>query len=298
MHLSVVDFHHAGDAPEILSAVDGWGYRRYWLGEHHSKWQCPNPLLLGALLAATSRGIRLGSGGICLDYHSPYRVAEDARLIEYMLPGCFDLGVTRGLPLDAPRLAALLNRKEIDREELPDHLERLTELHGLVTGRLAEEHPLKEAPLSFEPGPPMWVLGASSQTARWAARHGTGFCVSLHHMPDRAKVRALLDEYRRDFLPSPEFEQPALIVLASVLAEAAEPSPERLNAQTALAARVTPTLSGSMETCAHGLDELAKSTGVDEIMILDLPGHRKDERLDVYQTLARLIGLPPRSAED
>jgi alkanesulfonate monooxygenase SsuD/methylene tetrahydromethanopterin reductase-like flavin-dependent oxidoreductase (luciferase family) len=273
------------------------GYRRYWLGEHHSKWQCPNPLLLGALLAATSQGIRLGSGGICLDYHSLFRVAEDARLIEFMLPGSFDLGVTRGLPLDPRRLAALLGRKDVDPEELPDHLERLSELHGLVTGRLAKDHPLAEGPLSFEAGPPMWVLGASLATASWAARNGTGFCVSLHHLPDRAKIRALLDEYRRAFVPSPEFEQPALIVLASVLADALDPSPERLGSEAAVAARVQPTFSGSPEACAQGLEELAKSLEVEEIMLLDLPGNRKDERLQLYRSLAQLIGLPARNTE-
>ncbi|HEV7667507.1 MAG TPA: LLM class flavin-dependent oxidoreductase [Thermoanaerobaculia bacterium] len=297
MHLSVVDFHHAGYAPEILAAVDGLGYRRYWLGEHHSKWQCPNPLLLGALLATTSQGIRLGSGGICLDYHSPLRVAEDARLIEFMLPGYFDLGVTRGLRLEPRRLAALLGRKDVDPEELPEYLERLSELHGLVTGRMAKNHPLAEDPLPFQAGPPMWVLGASLTTASWAARNGTGFCVSLHHLHDRAKIRALLDEYRRAFLPNPEFEQPALIVLASVLADAVDSSPERLDADAAVRSSVHPTFSGSPEACAQGLEELTRELDVEEIMLLDLPGHRTDERLHLYRSLARLIGLPARNAE-
>src|ERR1700704_1405344 len=97
-----------------MTAADQSGYRRFWLGEHHSPWQCPNPLLLGALLAATSEGIRIGSGGGGLDYRSPYQVAEDARLIELMVPGRFDFGVTRGLPL-APELRdAMLDGRTAD----------------------------------------------------------------------------------------------------------------------------------------------------------------------------------------
>src|SRR6202000_1063908 len=95
----ILDFGYPGAAVGLMAEADRLGYHRYWLGEHHSRWQCANPLLLGALLAATTGGIRLGSGGVCLNYHSAYRIAEDARLIEFMLPGRFDLGVTRGLAL-------------------------------------------------------------------------------------------------------------------------------------------------------------------------------------------------------
>src|SRR5258708_40253129 len=109
MDLSILDFGHVGEAVALMAAADQSGYRRYWLGEHHSDHQCPNPLLLGALLAATSEGIRVGSGGVCLDYRNPYQVAEDARLLEFMVPKRFDLGVTRGLKLTPGLPQAMLD---------------------------------------------------------------------------------------------------------------------------------------------------------------------------------------------
>jgi alkanesulfonate monooxygenase SsuD/methylene tetrahydromethanopterin reductase-like flavin-dependent oxidoreductase (luciferase family) len=62
----------------------------------------PNPLLLGALLAGTTNRIRIGSGGVSLTYRNALQVAEDARLIEFMMPGRFDLGITRGLLGEGP----------------------------------------------------------------------------------------------------------------------------------------------------------------------------------------------------
>ena len=202
MHLSILDFGPAGDAVDLMGAADESGYRRYWLGEHHSDTQCANPLLLGALLAATSEGIRVGSGGVCLDYRSPWQVAEDARLIELMVPERFDLGVTRGLRLPPELREAILDGRPA--ETLRNHTEKLADLHGFVTGRLPAGHPLAGR-LFLEPGPPMWVLGTGDETARWAGAHGTGFCFSLHHAPADRDGPAVLAEYRRSFVPSPSF---------------------------------------------------------------------------------------------
>src|SRR5687768_11547045 len=64
VELSVLDFDTPGTVVDLVSVLDGLGYCRYWLGEHHSHFQCANPLLLGALLAGTTEGIRVGSGGV------------------------------------------------------------------------------------------------------------------------------------------------------------------------------------------------------------------------------------------
>jgi len=281
-----------------MTEADSLGYHRYWLGEHHSKWQCPNPLLLGALLAATSIGIRLGTGGVGLRYHSPYRVAEDARLIEFMLPGRFDLGVTKGLPLDPGRLKALLN----GRPDNTNHLERLTELHSLLTGRLAPDHPLYGRTLPLESGPPLWVLGGSLDSARWAARNGTGFCISMHHLLDAATAPVLVEEYQRCFIASPEFSDPAAIVAVSMLCASSDHEAqilrERFSEESAGATFVNPTISGSTENCVGRLDCVARSCRVEEMMILDLyPAHMKDERLGMYQELARQISLASRVSD-
>jgi luciferase family oxidoreductase group 1 len=286
--LSILHFGHVGAVVDFMNEADELGYARLWLGEHHSHWQCTNPLLLGALLAATSGGIRIGSGGICLDYQSPLRIAEDARLIEYMLPGRFDLGVTRGLKLPPETRDAMLDGRPP--EALRPYDEKLAELHELVTGRLSPEHPLAGQQF-LETGPPMWVLGTSARSARWAARHGTGYCFSLHHAPEQ-DAAAIMDEYRRHFVPSPEFEEPEAIVVVSIVC-----APTRAEAQTQLheSGFIKVTIIGSPLDCVAGLAATADRCGVDEVMVLDLlPGHGA-ELSEKYRSLAQIAGLAPRA---
>ncbi|HSS48089.1 MAG TPA: LLM class flavin-dependent oxidoreductase [Thermoanaerobaculia bacterium] len=289
MDLSILHFGHVGAVVDFMNEADDLGYARLWLGEHHSHWQCTNPLLLGALLAATSGGIRLGSGGVCIDYQSPLRIAEDARLIEYMLPGRFDLGVTRGMTLAPEMRDAMLDGRPL--ETLRPFDEKLAELHGLVTGRLSPSHPLAGQKF-LEAGPPMWVLGTSARTARWAARHGTGYCFSLHHAPEQ-DAAAIMDEYRRHFVPSPEFEEPEAIVVASIVCA---PTRAEALAQQHESGFVRVTVTGSPRDCVAGLAAIAGDCGVDEVMVLDLlPGHGA-ELSEKYRSLARLAGLTPRAA--
>jgi luciferase family oxidoreductase group 1 len=285
MRLSILDFGDIRAAADLLAEADRLGYERYWLGEHHTRWQCANPMLLGALLAAIGGGIRVGSGGVCLDYHSPYRVAEDARLIELVLPGRFDLGVTRGLTLRPELSAALLDGCVVDRRD--QHPARLAELHGFLTGRLPAGHPLYGQDLHLEAGPPMWVLGVSEDAARWAGRHGTGFCFSLHHAPGGRDGRVVVDEYRRAFVSSPEFAEPAAIVMVSLLWEA-EPPAERRSTNILIV--------GSAGEAAAGLAATARHCDVEEIMTLVLGVPDREGLIARYRALAGEVGMARRAA--
>ncbi|MFY9823190.1 MAG: LLM class flavin-dependent oxidoreductase [Thermoanaerobaculia bacterium] len=286
MDLSILDFGHAAEAVSLMTEADQSGYRRYWLGEHHSEIQCANPLLLGALLAAASDGIRIGSGGVCLDYRSPYQVAEDARLIEFMLPERFDLGVTRGLRLDPELREAMLDGRPADTAR--NHYEKLADLHGFLTGRLPAGHPLAQK-LFLDPGPPMWVLGTGAESARWAGGHGTGFCFSLHHAPD-GDGPAVLGEYRRAFVPSPEFPEPAAVVVVSIASGPA------IGEAPANAGGMRPVLMGPIAQCAAKLPEIARRFAVDEIMVL-LRSYG-ERSFETCRALATEAGLTPRRADD
>lgn len=286
MNLSILDFGHVGEVVALVSEADRCGYHRLWLGEHHSNHQCANPLLLGALLAASSEGIRIGSGGVCLDYRSPYQVAEDARLIEFLLPERFDFGVTRGLKLTPELREAILDGRPAD--TVRNHHEKLADLHGFLTGRLADGHPLA-ATLLLEPGPPMWVLGTGEEAARWAGAHGTGFCFSLHHAPADRDGPAVLAEYRRAFVPSPEFPEPAAIVVVSIasgpaIGQAPVYGPEVVRA----------VLEGPIAECAAKLPEIAGRFAVDEIMVLFRSYGESPH--ETCRALAEHAGLTPRKA--
>jgi luciferase family oxidoreductase group 1 len=305
VELSVLDFDTPGTVVDFVSVLDGLGYRRYWLGEHHSHFQCANPVLLGALLAGATEGIRVGSGGVCLTYHSPYKVAEDARLIEFMLPDRFDLGVTRGLDLDEAVASAML-----DGQPRRDYQEKFADLHGFVTGRLPADHPLHGRKPYLEDAPPIWMLGLGSGSARLAARFGTGLCFSLHHAPVEIDGVALIDEYRRNFEPSPEFPEPAVIIAISCICADTEAKAREYQEDYGrfvdgyapeLREKVfkTPMIVGSPEQCRKAFTDICERYGTNEIMIADLLGnHRYAERLEMFRLLASECGLAPRFEQE
>src|SRR5712671_3113739 len=80
---------------ELARHVEQLGYKRYWVAEHHSiqGLVCSaTPILIGHIAAATKK-IRVGSGGVMLPNHAPLVVAEQFGTLESMYPGRIDLGL-------------------------------------------------------------------------------------------------------------------------------------------------------------------------------------------------------------
>src|ERR1700734_197792 len=82
---------------DLAQQVEQWGYRRYWLAEHHSiaGLACSaTSVLIGHVAGSTTR-IRVGSGGVMLPNHAPLVIAEQFGTLEAMYPGRIDLGLGR-----------------------------------------------------------------------------------------------------------------------------------------------------------------------------------------------------------
>src|SRR6266851_6510333 len=80
---------------ELAQHVEGLGYTRFWMAEHHSieGLACSaTPVLIGHVAAATNT-IRVGSGGVMLPNHAPLVVAEQFGTLEALYPGRIDLGL-------------------------------------------------------------------------------------------------------------------------------------------------------------------------------------------------------------
>ena len=296
MRLSILDFQTPAGAIELARVADALGFHRYWLGEHHSQYQCANPLLLATVLAGLTERIRVGTGGVCLTYNNPYRVAEDARLASYLFPDRFDLGVARGLPYEPALWEALAGRDSEAPAEPFDGA--ATALHQYVTGRLPSGHPLAGTPLYLEPGPPVWILGGSPASARLAGGLGAGFCVSLHHQPRVEAASAALAEYAASFSPSPEFPRPAAMVVVSGVcgesAAAAAALAEGIRAapgEGGPAGGGSPFFGGGPAECAAQLAGLAARLEVEEVMVLDLIAGQWEARVRMYELLAGALGL-------
>src|SRR5262245_7782242 len=188
---------------DLARHVDGLGYVRYWLAEHHSlsSVASPQPDIMIGQIAAATRHLRVGSGGVMLPNHAPLVVAERFKMLEALFPGRIDLGLGRAPGTDQVTSYALRQRL-LDRGN-DEFLERLTELMLWETRNFPEGHPFNNvfAMPSDAPLPPIFLLGSSDYSADLAAQIGMGFSFA-HHFATYDAVDAMLS-YRKRFTPSP-----------------------------------------------------------------------------------------------
>ena len=113
---------------DLARHADALGFTRYWLAEHHNlaSVASPAPDLMIGQIAAVTKNIRVGSGGVMLPNHAPLVVAERFKMLEALFPGRIDLGLGRAPGTDGATAYAL--RSRLDRREGDDFLERLHEL--------------------------------------------------------------------------------------------------------------------------------------------------------------------------
>src|SRR5215467_16150868 len=74
---------------DLARHAEQWGFRRYWLAEHHNMTGIASAATVVVIghVAAGTRTIRVGSGGIMLPNHAPLVVAEQFGTLESLFPG-------------------------------------------------------------------------------------------------------------------------------------------------------------------------------------------------------------------
>jgi luciferase family oxidoreductase group 1 len=216
----------AGDALrstlDLARHADSLGLRRYWLAEHHNAGSlaCSAPEILIGQVAAVTRSIRVGSGGIMLPNHTPLKVAETFRVLHALFPGRVDLGLGRAPGTD-PRTAAALrrSRQALLVDDFPQQLDELMRfLADDGPPRTAFGGTIRAIPIGV-PSPEIWMLGSSEAGgALLAAQRGLGFAFA-HHINPEDSIR-VLRLYREAFVPLPHRREPwAILALAIVCAE-------------------------------------------------------------------------------
>src|SRR6478672_13073605 len=107
---------------DLAKHVEQWGYKRYWLAEHHNIEgiaSTATSVLIGFIAGGTST-IRVGSGGIMLPNHSPLVIAEQFGTLESLYPGRIELGLGRAPGTDPPATRALRRTLGGDVDSFPD----------------------------------------------------------------------------------------------------------------------------------------------------------------------------------
>jgi luciferase family oxidoreductase group 1 len=171
-------------------------------------------VLVGHLAAAT-RTIRVGSGGIMLPNHAPLVVAEAFGTLEAIYPGRIDLGLGRAPGTDQVTMRALRRNRTETEEDFPREVAELQQLLG---------EPLPGQRVTASPGAhshvPIWLLGSSLFSAQLAAQRGLPYAFAAHFAP-RQLLQAL-EVYRSTFVPSATLAKPRVVVGLPLVAAATD----------------------------------------------------------------------------
>jgi luciferase family oxidoreductase group 1 len=211
LRLSVLDQSVAGvgrgqdvsirDTVALAEHCERLGYSRFWLSEHHSLPTIVGtaPEILMAAIAARTTRIRIGSAGVMLPHYSPFKVAEQFRVLDALAPGRIDLGVGRA-PGSDHRTAMLLNPDPRAADQFP---QQVRELHAWVSGApMPEGHPGRgiQALPRADTAPQLWMLGSSGYGAQLAAHYGMPYAFA-HFITDGEGCAEALQLYRHLFQP-------------------------------------------------------------------------------------------------
>ena len=212
MKLSILDLAHIPQGTDVGTALrntldyarlaDALGYQRFWLAEHHNMpgiASAATSVLIGQVAAVTKR-IRVGAGGIMLPNHSPLVIAEQFGTLESLFPGRIDLGLGRAPGTDGMTWRAL-RRDPSAAERFPDDVIELQTLLGpLEPGQRLRAIPGAGTQV------PLWILGSSLFGAQLAAHLGLPYAFASHFAP--AALDDALRVYRARFKPSAQLATP------------------------------------------------------------------------------------------
>jgi luciferase family oxidoreductase group 1 len=279
---------------DLARHAEAWGYRRYWLAEHHS--------MPGIASAATSvvichvasgtSSIRVGAGGIMLPNHSPLVIAEQFGTLESLFPGRIDLGLGRAPGSDQLTARALRRNLASDPEQFPQDV---LELMSYFAAPAADQRVMAIPGAGLKV--PLWILGSSLFGAQVAAALGLPFAFASHFAP--AMMMQALEIYRARFQPSEQLDRPYVMLGFNVFAAESDaharflatsmqqafvnlrsgrpmqlpPPREGYDAELPPAARamladvLTCSAVGARDTVRHALNAFIERTRADELMI-------------------------------
>jgi len=302
---------------DLAQACDRLGYHRYWLAEHHSTpgLAGSSPEVLIGQVAARTRRIRVGSGGVMLQHYSPLKVAENFRMLETLFPGRIDLGIGRAPGSDQLTARALQETGGAGIDRFP---QQVADVVAFVRDAVPDDHPyrLVKAMPTGPTVPEVWLLGSSDASAMIAAELGTAF--SFAHFINPEGGPEITRAYARYFRPSsmlaaPDASAAIFVVCAETEAEARRLARSRelflLKLYTGRAGRYpsveeaeaypyTPRESlllealrqrsvvGEPQPVRQRLVALATDYGVNELVIVSIT-HDPKARLRSYELLAQ-----------
>jgi luciferase family oxidoreductase group 1 len=293
----IVEGHDAAHALrntlDLARHAEQWGYRRYWLAEHHNMpgiASAATSIVIGHVAGGT-KTIRVGAGGIMLPNHSPLAIAEQFGTLESLYPGRIDLGLGRAPGSDG------LTARALRRSSLADAADAfpqdVIELIAYFRGHGGPVQAVPGAGLQV----PIWILGSSLFGAQLAAALGLPYSFASHFAP--GQMMQAIEVYRERFEPSEQLDRPYVMLGFNVFAADTDEEARLLftslqqafvNLRRGMPGRLPPPVAGfeeqlspaergmiaqalsssavgSPETVRRGVEAFIARTGADELIV-------------------------------
>jgi len=197
---------------DLAQHAERWGYHRFWLAEHHNMpgiASAATAVLIGHVAAAT-KAIRVGAGGIMLPNHSPLAIAEAFGTLATLYPGRIDLGLGRAPGGDHAVAHALRRGTNRDESFPSDVVELANYLDDSELGAAVRAIPGQGTKV------PIWILGSSLFGAQLAAHLGLPYAFASHFAPDALDQATAI--YRETFRPVGDLVKPRFMLAINVFA--------------------------------------------------------------------------------
>ncbi len=299
------------NARDLAQHAERLGYTRYWVAEHHNMVgiaSAATAVVIG-FIAANTKTIRVGAGGIMLPNHSPLVIAEQFGTLESLYPGRIDLGLGRAPGTDRQTMQAL----RVDPQASEHFPQDVLELQALL-GPLQPGQTIQAVP-GTNTNVPLWILGSSLFGAQLAAMLGLPYAFASHFAPDH--LMQAIEIYRATFKPSVQLQKPHAMAGVNIIAAETDEEaqhlftslqmrfadmargtrgymqppiadiedywsgPEKIQAQRMLACSFV----GSPKSLRIQLKEFMQETGADELMVATAV-YDHGSRLKSYELLA------------
>jgi luciferase family oxidoreductase group 1 len=311
------------NARDLAAHAEDWGYQRFWVAEHHNFPGIASAAtsIVLAHVAAGSKKIRIGAGGIMLPNHAPIIIAEQFGTLARLFPGRIDLGLGRAPGTDQYTVQAL-RRTLTGAENFPQDV---LELQAYFAP--AKPHQRVQAVPAAGTDVPLWILGSSTYGAQLAAEMGLPYAFASHFAPDQLMLA--LQVYRSRFKPSEQLDRPYAMVGVNIVAAETDKEARRLATTQQMSFAdifrgtrglsrppiddiesywspmekaqamhmLTHSIIGSLETVRAGVEAIITETGADELMIVSDVYHHAQRLRSFELIVAACEGITTSTAQ-
>ncbi|MFJ9123177.1 MsnO8 family LLM class oxidoreductase [Streptomyces sp. NPDC102340] len=306
------------DTVSLAQDLERLGYSRLWVSEHHGVPGVAGsaPTVLAAAVAAATRTIRVGTGGVMLPNHQPLVVAEQFGVLESLFPGRIDMGLGRSVGFTGGVRKALGR----DKDDADDFAAQLDELLAFFTGTSATRVHARPAEGLAVP-PFVLAMGEGASIAAHA-----GLPMVIGDLRSREKMLRGIDRYRAEFRPSPWAAEPYVVISGTVAVAGSEPEARRILAPEAWSMAHSRThgtfpplppveriagfdmtekerelyesglrghIVGTEQQVTDELETVIKESGAQEVLVTTST-YDREALLESFRRLARIARLTPR----